>query len=61
MEWFLQGKIPFPAIADVVRETLSATAPSAPRTIGEVLEADRNARLMARKFAEASAARAVSV
>lgn len=61
VEWFLQGKIPFPAIADVVRETLSATAPSAPRTIGEVLEADRNARLMARKFAEASAARAVSV
>jgi len=61
VEWFLQGKIPFPAIADVVRETLSASAPSAPRTIGEVLEADRNARLLARKFAEASAARAVSV
>jgi 1-deoxy-D-xylulose-5-phosphate reductoisomerase len=61
VEWFLQGRIPFPAIADIVRETLSASAPRAPRTVGEVLEADCNARLLARKLAEATAARAVAV
>ena len=47
VEAFLAGRIPFPAIAATVAETLERTAPREPGTIKEVLEADRAARQVA--------------
>ena len=61
VEWFLQGKIPFTAISEVVQETLLSSPPSSPRTIAEVLDADRTARVLARQIAETRASRVVSV
>ncbi|HEX5432445.1 MAG TPA: 1-deoxy-D-xylulose-5-phosphate reductoisomerase, partial [Bryobacteraceae bacterium] len=43
VEAFLAGKIPFPAIAATVAETLDRTKISQPASIAEVLEADRAA------------------
>jgi 1-deoxy-D-xylulose-5-phosphate reductoisomerase len=54
VEAFLAGRIPFPAIAAVVAETLDrstlarSTAGGRPRTIADVLEIDRASRLLAR-------------
>jgi 1-deoxy-D-xylulose-5-phosphate reductoisomerase len=44
---FLEGRIPFPAIADTVEETLLRQPASEPETIEEVLEIDRSSRLLA--------------
>jgi len=54
VEAFLSGRIPFPAIAAVVAETLDRSAAviraveGPPRTIADVLEIDRASRLLAR-------------
>lgn len=48
VEAFLAGKISFPGIARVVAETLQRTPDSEPRSIREILEADRAARATAR-------------
>jgi 1-deoxy-D-xylulose-5-phosphate reductoisomerase len=44
---FLDGRIPFPAIAETVEETLSRQPASEPTTIEEVLEVDRISRGLA--------------
>jgi 1-deoxy-D-xylulose-5-phosphate reductoisomerase len=49
VEAFLQGKISFPAIAETVAETLDRVAGKEPRTVGEVLEIDRESRAEARR------------
>lgn len=45
---FLDGQIPFPAIAEVVEETLSRVPSRNASSIGEVLEIDRESRETAR-------------
>jgi len=44
---FLAGKIPFPAIAQTVEETLNRQPISEPQNIGEVIDADEQARRVA--------------
>jgi 1-deoxy-D-xylulose-5-phosphate reductoisomerase len=44
---FLDGQIAFPEIAEVVEETLSRQPAREPRTIGEVIEIDRESRRLA--------------
>jgi 1-deoxy-D-xylulose-5-phosphate reductoisomerase len=41
---FLGGRIPFPAIADSIRDVLRSEPRRAVRSLGDVLEADREAR-----------------
>jgi 1-deoxy-D-xylulose-5-phosphate reductoisomerase len=48
VEQFLGGRIPFLAIAEVVEETLSRVGRLEPKTIGDVLEIDRQSRDVAR-------------
>lgn len=48
VEAFLQGKIGYPAIHEIVAETLSKMPVRWPRTIGDVLEIDRESRALAR-------------
>jgi 1-deoxy-D-xylulose-5-phosphate reductoisomerase len=55
VEAFLQGKIAFPAIHEVVRETLSRVPLGWPRTVGDVLEMDAQSREMARELVTARA------
>jgi 1-deoxy-D-xylulose-5-phosphate reductoisomerase len=47
VEAFLAGRIPFPAIAATVAETLERSTPREPGNIKELLEADRSARQVA--------------
>jgi 1-deoxy-D-xylulose-5-phosphate reductoisomerase len=55
VEAFLQGKIAFPAIHEIVRETLSRMPARVPRTVGDVLEIDAESREMARELVTARA------
>jgi len=55
VEAFLQGKIAFLAIAEVVAETLSRIPVRTPRTVGDVLEIDRESRTQARELVMARA------
>jgi 1-deoxy-D-xylulose-5-phosphate reductoisomerase len=48
VEAFLQGRIAFPAIHEVVRDTLSRMPVRTPRTVGDVLEIDAQSRDQAR-------------
>ncbi len=50
VEAFLQGKIAFLAIAEVVAETLSRIPVRHPRTVGEILEIDGESRIRAREL-----------
>jgi 1-deoxy-D-xylulose-5-phosphate reductoisomerase len=50
VEAFLQGKIAFPAIHEVVSETLSRMPVYSARTVGDVLEIDGQSREMAREL-----------
>lgn len=52
VEAFLRGRIPFPAIAEIVAETLDQGAAQQPQCVSDLLEIDREARV----FAEALAA-----
>jgi 1-deoxy-D-xylulose-5-phosphate reductoisomerase len=56
VEAFLAGRIGFPAIYDIVRETLERMPASTPRTIGEVLEIDCESRIKAFEAVQARAA-----
>jgi len=56
VEAFLQGRIGFLQIAEVVSETLSKVAARAPRTIDDVLEIDRESRARARELVAARSA-----
>jgi 1-deoxy-D-xylulose-5-phosphate reductoisomerase len=47
VEAFLQGRIGFLEIAEVVEETLSQLPGREARTIGDVLEIDKESRLLA--------------
>lgn len=49
VEAFLDGRIPFCAIAEVVEETLSRMAVREPASIGEILAIDRESRTCARE------------
>jgi 1-deoxy-D-xylulose-5-phosphate reductoisomerase len=61
VEAFLQSRIGFLAVNEVVRETLSRVPARTPRTIGEILEVDGESRRVARGLVEArSAAGAVT-
>jgi 1-deoxy-D-xylulose-5-phosphate reductoisomerase len=60
VEAFLQGRISFPAIHEIVQETLSRLSPSKPYTIGDILETDRESRALARQLAAARSASSVS-
>jgi 1-deoxy-D-xylulose-5-phosphate reductoisomerase len=51
---FLEGKIPFPAIAQTIEETLSRQSVREPETIEEVIEIDEASRETARKVLGAS-------
>jgi 1-deoxy-D-xylulose-5-phosphate reductoisomerase len=55
VEAFLEGKIAFPAIHDVVRDTLSRMPLQHPRTVGDVLEIDAQSRIRARELVRARA------
>jgi 1-deoxy-D-xylulose-5-phosphate reductoisomerase len=51
---FLEGKIPFPAIAQTIEETLSRQSVREPETIDEVIEIDEASRDTARQVLGAS-------
>jgi 1-deoxy-D-xylulose-5-phosphate reductoisomerase len=55
VEAFLQGRIGFLQIAEVVSETLSKVPSPAPRSIDDVLEIDRTSRSAARQLVHARA------
>jgi len=52
VEAFLAGRISFPAIAATVAETLDQVSRREPRSVGEVLEIDRESRQVARRVIE---------
>ncbi len=56
VEAFLEGRIPFPAIAEVVEETLNRVPSTTASSIDEVLEIDRESRQSARQACIAHAA-----
>ena len=55
VEAFLDGRIPFPGICDIVRSTLDRVPARTPQTIGETLEIDREARRRAHELVTARA------
>ena len=55
VEAFLNGEIPFPGIAAVVEETLHRMPNRQPRTVGDILEIDKESRSTARAIARALA------
>jgi len=61
VEAFLQEAISFPAIHEVVAETLSRMPVRNPRTIGDILEIDQESRTLARDLVTSRAARTVMV
>ncbi len=50
VEAFLQGKIGFLSICEIVSDTLSKMPVREPRTVGEILEIDRESRALARQL-----------
>ena len=60
VEAFLLGKIGFLSICEIVSETLSKMPSSTPRTVGDILEVDRESRSLARELVTARAAGPVS-
>lgn len=58
VEAFLEGRIPFPGIWELVEETLSRTDARQPRTIHDILEIDEQARRLARELLARRAERA---
>jgi 1-deoxy-D-xylulose-5-phosphate reductoisomerase len=60
VEAFLQGRIGFTAIHEIVQETLTRMTPTTPRTIGDILETDRESRALARQLAAARSTSPVS-
>jgi 1-deoxy-D-xylulose-5-phosphate reductoisomerase len=60
VEASLQGKIGYPAIAEIVSETLSRVPVRWPRTVAEVLEIDRESRAVAGELVTARIAGVVT-
>jgi len=52
VEAFLEERLPFPGIAEVVSETLEKVPNRTPRSVEEVLEIDRQSRQAARNFVQ---------
>jgi 1-deoxy-D-xylulose-5-phosphate reductoisomerase len=61
VEAFLEGRIGFLSIYEIVSETLSRMPLRTPRTIEDILEIDRESRTLARELVTARAAGAVTV
>lgn len=61
VEAFLGGRIGFPAITEVVSETLNHLPQRTPASVSEILEIDRQSREVARQLVAARAANAVTV
>src|SRR5450432_397063 len=61
VEAFLEGRIGFLSIYEIVSETLSKMPERDLRTVGEVLEMDRESRSLARQLVAARATNAVTV
>lgn len=61
VEAFLQGRIPFPAIAEVVEETLTRQPWREPATIEEVIAIDRESRELAGQIVDEPRPAVVSV
>jgi 1-deoxy-D-xylulose-5-phosphate reductoisomerase len=57
---FLEGRISFPSICEIVLETLAKIRTREPRTIGEILEIDRESREVARNLVKTRAVNAVT-
>lgn len=56
VEAFLQERISFPGIAEVVSETLSRVPQRTPSSVGEVFEIDQESRAVARQYVRQRAA-----
>lgn len=61
VEAFLCGRISFPAIAEIVAETLSNGAAQEPQCLADLLEIDREARVFAESLAARGAVTGASV
>jgi 1-deoxy-D-xylulose-5-phosphate reductoisomerase len=61
VEAFLERRIGYPSIYEVVSETLSKMPERNLRTVGDILEMDRASRAMARELVAARAASPVTV
>ena len=61
VEAFLEGRIPFPGISEIVSETLARVPVENPSTVGDILEVDRRSRTIARELVMSRAAGAVAV
>jgi len=61
VEAFLAGRIPFPAIAETIEETLQRFPSREPRSVHEVLDIDRQSREAARKVIETRGATEAAV
>ena len=59
VEAFLDGRIPYLAIADIVAATMASGPRAVPSSIGDILDADREARAQARSFVSRPRAAAV--
>jgi 1-deoxy-D-xylulose-5-phosphate reductoisomerase len=55
VEAFLDGRIGYPAIYEVVSETLARFTPRTPSTVGDILEIDGESRALARQLVAAGA------
>lgn len=60
VEAFLQGRIGFLSIHEIVQETLSRMPSRTPGSVGDILEIDRESRTLARELANLRAARTVT-
>ena len=60
VEAFLQGRIGFLAIHEIVQETLSRMPSRTARSVGDILEIDRESRTLAREAAKCHAAGTVT-
>jgi 1-deoxy-D-xylulose-5-phosphate reductoisomerase len=60
VEAFLQGKIGYLSIYEIVQETLSRMPSRTPRSVGDILEIDKESRTVARELATAGAAGTVT-
>jgi 1-deoxy-D-xylulose-5-phosphate reductoisomerase len=61
VEAFLEGRVGYPSIYEIVSETLSKMPERSLRTVGDILQMDRESRAMARELIAAKAAGPVTV
>src|SRR3954471_7203553 len=60
VEAFLQGSVGYLSISEIVQETLSRVSCRTPRSVGDILEVDRESRACARELVKARAAGTVT-